>query len=52
MVKVKKIAKAQSGGKYRGGCVATTSGADRAERKEGRVANREYKKAIRVANRE
>ena len=50
MAKVKKIEKAQNG--YRGGCVATTSGADRAERKEGRVANREYKKAIRVANRE
>jgi len=50
MAKVKKIAKAENG--YRGGCVATTAGADRAERKEGRVANREYKKAIRVANRE
>ena len=60
MATVKKIKKAQFGlgpirkGGSRGGssCAATTSGADRAERKEGRVANREYKKAIRVANRE
>jgi hypothetical protein len=57
MAKVKKIAKAQFGapikkGGYRGGCAATTSGADRAERKEARVAERDYKKAVRVANRE
>jgi len=57
MAKVKKIAKAQFGapikkGGYRGGCAATTSGADRAERKEGRQAERDYKKAVRVAGRE
>jgi|WetSurMetagenome_2_1015567.scaffolds.fasta_scaffold162872_3 hypothetical protein len=52
-----RIKKAQFGapirkGGYRGGCAATTSGADRAERKEARVAEREYKKAVRVAGRE
>ena len=52
-----KIKKAQFGapirkGGYRGGCAATTSGADRAERKEARVAERDYKKAVRVAGRE
>lgn len=40
------------GGSYRGGCAATTSGAQRAERREGRQAEREYKKAVRVAGRE
>lgn len=40
------------GGSYRGGCAATTSGAQRAERKEARVAERDYKKAVRVAGRE
>jgi hypothetical protein len=52
-----KIKKAQFGapirkGGYRGGCAATTAGADRAERKEARVAERDYKKAVRVSNRE
>jgi hypothetical protein len=52
-----KIKKAQFGapirkGGYRGGCAATTSGADRAERREGRQAERDYKKAVRVAGRE
>jgi len=52
-----KIKKAQFGapirkGGYRGGCAATTSSADRAERREGRQAEREYKKAVRVAGRE
>jgi hypothetical protein len=52
-----RIKKAQFGapirkGGYRGGCAATTSGADRAERKEARVAERDYKKAVRVAGRE
>ena len=52
-----RIKKAQFGapirkGGYRGGCAATTSGADRAERREGRQAEREYKKAVRVAGRE
>ncbi len=52
-----KIKKAQfgapiRGGSYRGGCAATTSGAERAERREGRKAEREYKKAVRVAGRE
>ena len=52
-----KIKKAQFGapirkGGYRGGCAATTSAADRAERREGRQAEREYKKAVRVAGRE
>ena len=52
-----KIKKAQFGapirkGGYRGGCAATTSGADRAERREGRQAERDYKKAMRVAGRE
>lgn len=51
------IKKAQFGapvrkGCYRGGCAATTSGADRAERREARQAERDYKKAIRVAGRE
>jgi hypothetical protein len=57
MATVKKVKKAQFGapikkGGYRGGCAATTSGADRAERKEARVAERDYKKAVRVAGRE
>jgi hypothetical protein len=52
-----KIKKAQFGapirkGGYRGGCAATTSSADRAERREGRQAERDYKKAVRVAGRE
>ena len=52
-----RIKKAQFGapirkGGYRGGCAATTSGADRAERREARVAERDYKKAVRVAGRE
>jgi len=52
-----KIKKAQFGapvrkGCYRGGCAATTSGADRAERREARQAERDYRKAIRVSNRE
>jgi hypothetical protein len=57
MATVKKVKKAQFGapikkGGYRGGCAATTSGADRAERREGRQAERDYKKAVRVAGRE
>jgi hypothetical protein len=57
MATVKKVKKAQFGapikkGGYRGGCAATTSAADRAERKEARVAERDYKKAVRVAGRE
>jgi hypothetical protein len=52
-----KIKKAQFGapirkGGYRGGCAATTSSADRAERREGRQAERDYKKTMRVAARE
>ena len=52
-----KVKKAQfgapiRGGSYRGGCAATTSGAQRAERREGRQAERDYKKAVREAARE
>ena len=52
MTTVKKIKKAQGGGTYRGGCVATTAAADRADRREGRQAERDYNKLMRQNKRD
>ena len=57
MATVKKIKKAQFGapirnGGYRGGCAATTSGADRADRREARQAEREYNQQMRQNKRD
>jgi hypothetical protein len=57
MATVKKVKKAQFGapvrkGGYRGGCAATTSSADRAERREGRQAERDYNKLMRQNKRD
>jgi hypothetical protein len=57
MATVKKVKKAQFGapirkGGYRGGCAATTAGADRAERREGRQVERDYNKLMRQNKRD